>query len=458
MREQERAGLLGALAGAAVVRIALGAAVLLRSGTQGLVAEDTASYLEPGRNLLWHGAFQTAGMPEIGRTPGYPLFLAATSGAGWTLAALAQVAVSVLNVWLVVRLARALGWKEPGVRSAAWLMAMEPLAVVYSVRLLAETLFCAFLLVSFERLVVFLRVRTWSALCGSGLALSLAIFVRPVGYPLPLLWAAALAIWGWRQPPVHRPHRSLLWLKAPALLLASTAPLLAAWQLRNFAVSGYGGFSSIAIRNTYFYTAAVAQAQAEGRSLAAEQSAFGYPDEVAYLRSHPEQAAWSQAARLRYMRTEGRRILAAHWAGVVRMQLAGAGVVMFSPGAAEALEMLRLGAGPAPARVLQEGALRAAWRILRSDPARAAGMTLLELWLLALYGLALRGAWRCGCRRSVLALLIGTAFCFFVLSGGIQAVSRFRMPVMPLVCVLAGAGLLEQRASVPVAPAKSPLA
>jgi hypothetical protein len=475
MSQPPRTALAAPLVVAAVLRMVLWAAVLLRTGPAALAGGDTASYLEPGRNLLLHGVFRTAGLPEIGRPPGYPLFLALTSVAGLELAALLQVALSVLNVWLVARLARSAGLSERGVRCAAWLMALEPVACIYSVRLLSETLFCAVLLASMERMACFLRSRSLQTLAGSGVSLAAAVLVRPAAYYLPGVWAVGLFFWGWRSRSLHRlqklplslqqglgatmldlpieSRRRLTW-KAPAVLLLATLPLLAAWQLRNWFETGFGGFSSIAIRNAYFYSAAEAQAQADGVSFAQQQRVFGYPDEAAYLRSHPEQAGWSEAARLRFLQSEGRRILAAHWESAVRTQLEGSAVVAFSPCAAELLEMLGYNTTPAPARVparvVDQGPLRAAVSILHSDPLRATVMALFEAGLLGYYLLAARGAMRVRLSGAVKALLIGTALYFLVISGGVQAVARFRMPVMPLVCVLAGAGLASRGQQTPI--------
>jgi hypothetical protein len=61
---------------ATALRLALLALALARTGTGVIASGDTESYLEPGRNLLLHGRFVTGALPEIDRTPGYPLFLA----------------------------------------------------------------------------------------------------------------------------------------------------------------------------------------------------------------------------------------------------------------------------------------------------------------------------------------------------------------------------------------------
>jgi Gpi18-like mannosyltransferase len=160
MKASGRIGLHGCkwpLLAAAGVRLALLCATLLRSGTAVITSGDTASYLEPGRNLLLHGQFITGVTPELDRTPGYPLFLALISLHGAALAAFLQVIVSVLSVLLVARLAMALFADERVAILAAWLFAFEPVSVIFSVRLLAETLFLALILLSLERLAVFLR-------------------------------------------------------------------------------------------------------------------------------------------------------------------------------------------------------------------------------------------------------------------------------------------------------------
>lgn len=424
------------LLAAALVRGAVWAVALGRTGERVLASGDTASYLEPGRNLLLRGVFQRAGLPEVGRTPGYPLFLALLSGAGLALAALAQCGLSVANVWLTARLARACGASPTEARWAAWLMAFEPLTAIYAPRLLAETLFCTLLLLSLEELATYCTGSDLRRLALGGVALTAATFVRPASYFLPLLWSGALVALFWREG-------GRRW-QAAAVLLATTVPFLAAWQARNFVVSGFSGFSSIAVRNSYFYSAAEVTARAEGRSFAEVQRAFGYPDEAAYAAAHREQQGWNEAKKLAFMRAEAGRILRRHWAEALREQVAGSVVVALTPAAAEVLEMAGLEEEARPERVLDQGALRSAWQMARAAPIHTATMALFELWLLGLYLLAARGALSGRMARPALGLLLGTALYFLAIAGGVQAVGRFRMPVMPVVCVLAGVGLSSQ--------------
>ena len=244
---------------AAALRLLLLSAALVLSGTGVIASGDTASYLEPGRNLLLQARFITGALPEIDRTPGYPLFLALFSLTGPATAALAQVLLSAFTVLLVWRLARAVFAEERVALLAAWLFAFEPISIIYSVRLLPETLFLALLVLSLERMAVFLRDRSLWVLAQAGLGLAAATFVRPVSYYLPAALALGLFVVLARVPGLppqrQRPvagDPGLRW-KAPAVLLLSVLPWIAAWQLRNQIETGFGGFSSIVARNLYFY-------------------------------------------------------------------------------------------------------------------------------------------------------------------------------------------------------------
>jgi hypothetical protein len=70
---------------------------------------------------------------------------------------------------------------------------------------------------------------------------------------------------------------------------------------------------------------------------------------------------------------------------------------------------------------------------------------MLALYLLAIRGvfLAMRGAFRGHMQEACLWLLLGTFFYFLIVSGvagGQGASSRYRVPIMPIVCILAAAG------------------
>jgi hypothetical protein len=68
-------------------------------------------------------------------------------------------------------------------------------------------------------------------------------------------------------------------------------------------------------------------------------------------------------------------------------------------------------------------------------------MAFLELYLLTLYLLAARGIFLGAAQFATLWLLLGVSLYFIAVSGGVQAVGRYRLPIMPIVCIFAAMSL-----------------
>jgi 4-amino-4-deoxy-L-arabinose transferase-like glycosyltransferase len=455
--------LAGPLITAVVVRLMLLAVTLARNGIRPLINPDTTSYLEPGRNLLLHGRFVADGVPDLLRTPGYPLFLAATSLAGLPAAALANVILSVFIVFLVWKLGRAVFDDGRIALGAAWICAFEPIAVVNSAVLISETLFLALFLLSMERLAAFLRGRSLRVLAAAGLLLAAATFVRPVTYYLPVALALGLFLALARVP-------GLRW-KAPAVLLISVLSWLAAWQFRNWVETGYAGFSSVSDVNLYFFIAPDVAARVEHRSYVDMRDELGYPDfrklwllnsgqiylPQPYLARNSEQAGWSQGRRLSFMHSEALRVIRTHYGAYLRSCPTTLFGTLFELGEGS-LNLLLNPDAPAHTLGLREDQDLAgqAIALIRTDPWIAAekaafAILMLGLYLFAARGvfLAARGAFRADMHGACLWLLLGTSLYFLAVTaamGGPVGSARYRLPIMPAVCILAAAGFRRARA------------
>ena len=445
--------LAGPVIAAAVIRFTLLAITLARNGTSALFQVDPGTYLEPGRNLILHGCFAVDGVPDLLRTPGYPLFLAITSLAGFPAAAVANVILSVFSVILVWKLGRATFSYPRIALGAAWIFAFEPMSVVYSVCLTSETLFLALFLLSIERLTMFLHGRNLPVLAAAGLWLAAATYVRPVTYYLPVTLAFGLFLVLIRVP-------GLRW-KAPAVLLISVMPWLAAWQIRNWLETGYSGFSSVTEVNLYFLNAAEVTARVEHRSFSEVSRSLGYFGGVnygeqaylyqPYLALHPEQTGWSQGRRLLYIRSEAFHVIRAHY-GVYLLQC----VVMplfktiVNPGAGNFNHLL-YPEDPGPnVGLVNENPVRLAIRLIKEYPWAATQRLVFEFVLCGLYLLAargiilvVRGVYRDRIHNLCFWLLLGTSLYFLAVTGvggGPGADARYRLPIMPAVCIFAAAG------------------
>jgi hypothetical protein len=427
----------GGLFIAALLRFGLMIVAFVSTGTSVMTQGDTASYLEPGRNLLLHGVYASGGLPEIDRTPGYPVFLMLTGmfTGNVLLSVMTQIGLSLLSLLLIRRIAERVFDSEPAGMIAAWFYAVEPVSIMYSVRLMPETLFVFLLLLVIDRLLVFLSTYQLRPLCLAGLSLATATYVRPVSYYLVIPLAMALVI-------VVPRGNGLRW-KAPAVLLLTVVPLLAGWQIRNRFETGYSGFSSIVEKNLYFYQSAEVTAELKHVSLGNEQRDLGYLNEASYVVIHPEQSHWSQAQRLVYMRRESVQILSANRDLYLKTHFEGIGVVAFTPCASELLQLLGEypGGSMMPRRLLNEGVLGSLRRVITSYPGVAIAMAILEVFLLFLYLFAVLGIWNGKGHRDPILLVVGVAAYFLLISGGAQAVGRYRLPVMPELCMLAAGGI-----------------
>ncbi|WP_263352072.1 ArnT family glycosyltransferase [Acidicapsa acidisoli] len=424
---------------AAALRLGLMFAAFLLTGTSVMTQGDTPSYLEPGRNLILHGAFTTSGLPETDRTPGFPLFalLTGTLFGNVLLTLVAQILVSLASLLLVRKIAERIFPHRNAGTKAAWLYACEPLSIASTIRVMPETLFVFLVLVVIERLTAWQKSGKVAPLALAGVFLAAATFVRPVSYYLVIALAIGIALTAGKQRD--------LWWKAPAVLLVSSLPWLAAWQIRNSIETGYSGFSSIVEQNLYFFQSAEVTAELEHTTLGAEQDKLGYPDESAYITMHPEQRQWSQAQRLHFMREQAISVLAQHPVLYLKTHIAGVGLVAFTPGAAELLQLL--GAYPSPCsmprRIVNEGVMASALRIYSTHPGVTIAMVLLEGFLLLIYCLAMYGFASADRTTPAALTVVGIALYFLLISGGAQAVGRYRAPIMPLLCVFAAEGTVH---------------
>ena len=177
---------------------------------------DTGSYIVPARELIAHHRFFSDGAPEIIRTAGYPLLLMAGLLLGHleSVTIALQILISCFTVYMVYLTAHILFEGERLALIAATLYAIEPLSILFTSLLASETLFTAVVMVGVYYLVRYLKRQSLEDLLASGGALAASVYVRPVGYFLPVIIAVGLAAWAvvtsqQNKQALHRSHHSL---------------------------------------------------------------------------------------------------------------------------------------------------------------------------------------------------------------------------------------------------------
>jgi 4-amino-4-deoxy-L-arabinose transferase-like glycosyltransferase len=428
------------------ILIIMGIALLLRvlvpvvsyltvGSDRGFLFPDSGSYRWPAEEILRSGRFANGDRPEINRTPGYSMLLVPgiLLGNPVLVTIALQVILSLATVWLVYRISALLFENENAAAGAALLYSLEPLSILYTSLILTETLFTILIVASFYCLAdYFKRRQALGTLILAAITLAGSIYVRPVSYYLPFLVSLVLLL------ALLLYRRKIKYLLHVAVFLIVSFGPLAAWQARNKAETGYNGFSAISAINLYFCQAASIRAKLEGLPY------LEVRDRLGSFAEHPEQASWSDPQRYQFMKREGIRMVMRYPGIYARIHLAGMVRILFEPGSLDYLKVFAAAprSGGTLGSIVDRGLISVVFGLLKNNPLVFWTQLALFGLLIVYYLLAVRGLLRRRCSSVWTKLAVAAVIVYFVaISGGPQGYSRFRHPVMPFLCILAGCGL-----------------
>lgn len=266
--------------------------------------------------------FTTNGVPEIARTPGYPILLLPGIVLGnidFVTIAL-QIALSSLSVYLVFKVALLLFENTRIATLCALLYAVEPLSILYTARILSETLFTTLIILLLYCMVRYFLTYSIPFLLASAFVLAGLAYVRPIAYYLPVLMAVILLIW------VFARKRKLDQVVAIGAFFLISMGLIGLWQVRNTNEADYRGFAAAMDYNWYYLNGGAVLAEKAGVARA-------QADQEQYFKDHPEQRTWTQGRMFEAMGKEGRDIvlqnlpiyLVIHLKGTFRMLTSSGG-------------------------------------------------------------------------------------------------------------------------------------
>lgn len=414
-----------------------------------LQTPDSPTYIQPAEALLRDGRFSVApgsAEPEIIRTPGYPLFLAAHfalfGSAAWP-PLLTQVLLNSLAALLVYELARRLGGGWAAL-FALMLYVLDLNSHYAALMLTTEAMFTTLLLSGLFALLPVVQPPTMGRSNGIshlrvGVAAVLfcaATWMRPITYfALPVLGAALVFVM-WRRAGLALAIRTGLAWGLPVVVL------IGGWQLRNLAVAGYSGFSAIQSTNLLFY-------RAGGVVMYRDQIDFAQAQARLREQVRPY-AGLPPAQRLAQWDALAKSILIAHPGLVARGMLLGLKKMLYYADDGMVWVLLT---GTIPQLDIYSTFTSLNWREYYQlwfveQPRRAAISFFCAAHLYLSLALAAWAALRLIRRpHSRLAvLLVGGLLVYqLLISAGPEAYTRFRIPIAPLLYVLAGCGLMEFR-------------
>ncbi len=435
---------------------------------QPLEAIDARGYDLLARNLLTGVGLSLRALPPfcptLLRTPGYPLFLAATEWlwGGVRGAVLAQMMVESLTTALVVRLGQELGGRRVG-RIAGLLYALNGTTWRYTGDLYAEILLAPAI-----TLALLMTVQGWCRPCKAwtavwiGGAWGLTLLIKPNGLYLVLFVTVGLGI--------RARYRD--GLRVWVLSLLALSLLLFPWLLRNRLRVGAWRLSSAFQVNLARVSAVATLAEVRGFRVEPWTPTWeALYDEM--VRQTAAREGWSIAAvdvgdcrqrraRVEAMATTARLLLAAHPKAALTAHLRGVLRALLDPGHRFWYPLL-MGRSWATTGVVPEIWPRIMWSLERG----AVGDALLAFWRERVlrppleakclwWGLALirAGLWWWGLRglwklRSCGGLWLAVTTVYFIVLPGPIAYARFYIPAIPAVVTLVAAGIVRYAPSPP---------
>lgn len=394
-----------AIATGIVVRVLILIGAFLRRRGDAFLVSDSGSYLILGRSLAEGLGFRNLeGLPDLFRTPGYPLLLAIGSLLGHPVrfALAMQLVMSAGIVLLTFALAQRVLHDDRLAIACAWIVALEPTMLAWSLKVMPETLLTLALVAFAYAAVRPFETRQPRWIAAAALSLCIAAYVKPIVYPLVILICIA----------------SLLRPRIAAIFVAVCVLLLAPWHIRN-ARLGYAGFSTLVARAAYL---------SAGGSILAQREHRNYEDVRGELLVRSD-VRGPTADPARYGR-EGLAIVASDPLAYAKTHVKGMLRTMFDPGAAEYFRFFGVYREGGRATLASGGVRGAA----RAYPLLFWSSVMLAIVLAPLVLMPLVAAMRT--RSFAFALLFAIAAYLITAGGGVPGTSRFRVPAVPFLVVM----------------------
>lgn len=402
---------------------------------------DSKSYITRAVDMITYGTFSLRGEPDIFRTPGYPLLLASfivIFGAEKVhYLVLLQFMLVAATAYFVYRIVLLLFETDIGRKMAkgAFVIVMaDPAMFISELSMMADVLLVFAVTSGLHCLIRYIRYERQSNVLAGFALLGLAGYIKPVALYLPYLCGVILLLYKVRQ----RCFAKVIPVLAAILV---SYVITSCWQHRNKNVFGVRIFTSISAAGIYHYFAAAVTAKVEGKRYKEVQKQ--YEDDV---------VSENPAVQAKYNMRRGVEIILSHPFVSARIGLKALLVNMFEPGTgmlANGLKLRKAGSN-INYRFNDMKIIDFVMYLLKHETYLILFIALGEIWLLIFWFMFYRGirsrAFRLDART---AILLGALVYFLVVPTltGPGAIFRYRVPAVPLMAIVAAAGLVLAKPS-----------
>lgn len=408
-------------------------------------ASDSYQYIESAKTIIQFGTFshslEQPEIPELIRTPGYPIFIAAIFsifGQNVKILILFQIILSIFSILIFYKILIELFHSQRIALFGSLIFFCDPISYSLNYYVLTETLF-QFLIISFiyfgNRLIK--NEKSFSNFILLGLILATAILVRPIAQFIFVSMLIGLSIYLF----ILKYHFS----KVLKHLLTFSIPIIicvGGWMVRNNHVSERFVLSNMSAINVFHFKApGVLSVEHEIPLEKAQQQIIGNINMWDYVGKHPSSEKindWSEKSI---------SIIGQNPLSFIKIMGIGITNTLFGPGDGQFYSLLGY-------KNIRNGPLGDILRLPRSQYGNKwlfdnPSLFVLFIWavgyLLFLYiGLAI-SIFRVHIldENKLSFLFIGLLLLYFILfSGGLETNYRFRAPMIPMLIIFSLPGLL----------------
>ena len=418
--------------------------IVYTTGQPHIQTADSPAYIESAKSILELGRFTSApdklDQPEVIRTPGYPLLIAlvfALLGKNLTWVIIAQILISGFTILLTYQLAFQLTHSGWAAFLASLALALDIHSFLSSQMIMAETLFTPLVVGIVLFGLAWIRSlgtkRAYGYAFLTGLCIAVATLVRPVAYYLIFLILAGWLVWAG----LRRYALKSTLLTAGCLSLAWII-LVGGWQVRNQWLTGCPDLSRIEGINLLYF---------RGAGIIAARDHVPFFEAQSDLKKEYPMALESGIGGCGPAKTQAIQLIGRYPLLFLKVEGEGWVNLTFESGAGDLIVYyLRQYYPHSPLQDL--GKLSATAFIQRwvvDHPLSFSIYVYGGMYLVGIYGLIgfyfgqmlrLRnqkldvGLW----------FLFGIVFYFVLISMGPEAYARFRVPIMPFLCIFASLG------------------
>jgi len=404
---------------------------------------DAYNYENIALNLVNRGMFsnelQTPYVPDVHRTPLYPIFLATVytlSESSRTVAVLSQLLFGSLTAGLTYLLSRALLLPRQNALFAALIVALDPLSIMYANMLVTETLFTFFLVVGSMTLLEYFRSCRLLWLFTSAIMYASAVLTRPIGQFLPLALIPLIVF-------TARPKQRWIALLNSLVFASISLALIFVWVFRNHQVAGIWLLSDTGEYNLAYYSARSVLEAAEEIN---RNEAIAKIDGMINTQGHSENLSPAELAKRE--RQVALSIFRQYPLPTIEVYLKSMGQFLINPGLDNICAQLSRAGNvegcKASKSVLNPNFVeKIRLKFGKMDNIQLVIAVWSVIFLFAMYALSAVGIYVLIKNRQWFELFNLSVIIVYLilLSAGGQTTSRFRVPTIPYWSVLASVGL-----------------